>query len=244
MGASFAFDIVELSVRPDLPLFIEKVCNSKVGASYSGDQGQLRFLRELISDSSLRQSIHYRGALDVWDVFPEAKGDRLVVEVMTAHHSAYLRGDGTPNDSESPNPIYFLAVPAGSQFDFNVVCHLDRLPDPVRARWRALLNAAFDHAFSWLGFGAKTAVGYGEMRRKGAAPPSAAVGFVKSATIVAQGEVWVGALLTWNTSTQLITARSSDKAKLAHSRTNDAARAALEAELGDQLDRLELPALL
>jgi CRISPR-associated protein Cmr6 len=32
-------------------------------------------------------------------------------------------------------------------------------------RWRDLLLAAFEHAFSWLGFGAKTAVGYGAMER-------------------------------------------------------------------------------
>ncbi len=30
-------------------------------------------------------------------------------------------------------------------------------------RWQTLLVAAFEHAFEWLGFGAKTAVGYGAM---------------------------------------------------------------------------------
>ncbi len=33
------------------------------------------------------------------------------------------------------------------------------------ARWKTLLEAAFKHAFDWLGFGAKTAVGYGAMNR-------------------------------------------------------------------------------
>ncbi|MDE0374093.1 MAG: hypothetical protein OXI73_16345, partial [Rhodospirillales bacterium] len=32
-------------------------------------------------------------------------------------------------------------------------------------RWKRLLRTAFEHAFEWLGFGAKTAVGYGAMRR-------------------------------------------------------------------------------
>jgi CRISPR-associated protein Cmr6 len=31
-------------------------------------------------------------------------------------------------------------------------------------RWKTLLTAAFAHAFQWLGFGAKTAVGYGAMQ--------------------------------------------------------------------------------
>jgi CRISPR-associated protein Cmr6 len=30
-------------------------------------------------------------------------------------------------------------------------------------RWKALLTEAFEHAFAWLGFGAKTTVGYGAM---------------------------------------------------------------------------------
>jgi CRISPR-associated protein Cmr6 len=39
------------------------------------------------------------------------------------------------------------------------------LPELVREhRWQALLNAALTHAFDWLGFGAKTAVGYGAMQ--------------------------------------------------------------------------------
>src|SRR5699024_1687806 len=29
--------------------------------------------------------------------------------------------------------------------------------------WKTLIQAAFEHAFRWLGFGAKTAVGYGAM---------------------------------------------------------------------------------
>ena len=32
-------------------------------------------------------------------------------------------------------------------------------------RWKGLVKAAFEHAFEWLGFGAKTAVGYGAMER-------------------------------------------------------------------------------
>ena len=43
-------------------------------------------------------------------------------------------------------------------------------PDLAEAdRWQALLRAAFEHAFAWLGFGAKTAVGYGAMQRDKAA---------------------------------------------------------------------------
>jgi CRISPR-associated protein Cmr6 len=112
---------------------------------------------------------HQRGALTCWDVIPQLAGDTLQVEVMTPHQTHYYQQDKTPHDSGSPNPITFLTVPPGSSFTFHIQCDepfLQRLlPELVREhRWQALLNAALTHAFDWLGFGAKTAVGYGAMQ--------------------------------------------------------------------------------
>jgi CRISPR-associated protein Cmr6 len=131
-----------------------------------------------------------RGALTFWDVIPQIEGNSLLVEVMTPHQGHYYQRDtehgsennDTPHDSGQPIPIPFLTVPPGSRFCFVVVCdaaHLRRLtqgraenaPDLLepqadgRPRWQHLLTAAFEHAFLWLGFGAKTAVGYGAMQR-------------------------------------------------------------------------------
>lgn len=132
---------------------------------------------------------HVRGALSFWDVIPEIKGDSLMIEIMTPHQGHYYqwkkdqRGnliEIAPHDCGQPNPIYFLTVPPGSVFRFYAVCdqgHLSRLtakpvegaPDLLEAvetkpRWQVLVKDAFKHAFQWLGFGAKTAVGYGAMR--------------------------------------------------------------------------------
>lgn len=107
-----------------------------------------------------------RGALDFWDVFPKPHGDKLVVEIMTPHYSKYYdpkKGE-SPHDAGQPVPVSFLAVPAKSEFDFFVVCQPQRLPEHLRATWRSLLGKAFAHAFDWVGFGAKTAVGYGAMQ--------------------------------------------------------------------------------
>ncbi len=141
---------------------------------------------------------HVRGALSFWDVIPQIEGDSLMVEIMTPHQSHYYQsrsdrksGDSvTPHDSGQPNPICFLTVPPRSRFAFHVVCdvgHLKRLTEPERdgapdllanadgdPLWRKLLAAAFEHAFAWLGFGAKTAVGYGAMRRDADAEDRAA----------------------------------------------------------------------
>ncbi len=122
-------------------------------------------------------SDHVRGALSFWDALPQIPGDTLAVDIMTPHQSHYYQqrqdrksGDSTnPHDSGAPNPISFLTLPPGTGFAFHVVCdpvHLERLaPDLAHGqRWQTLLTAAFEHAFEWLGFGAKTAVGYGAMQ--------------------------------------------------------------------------------
>lgn len=127
---------------------------------------------------------HVRGALTFWDVIPQiAPQDpkkpnqiSLMVEIMTPHQSHYYQdkrerkaGDSTtPHDSGQPNPIIFLTVPPRSGFTFHVVCdlvHLRRIAPKLAEnnQWKTLLTAAFEHAFRWLGFGAKTAVGYGAM---------------------------------------------------------------------------------
>ncbi len=127
---------------------------------------------------------HLRGALTFWDVIPQIKGDSLMVEIMTPHQSHYYQqkrdrktGDSiAPHDSGQPTPISFLTVPPGSEFVFFVTCDTPRLVDLAQVLvetnptigkpyWQALMISAFEHAFQWLGFGAKTAVGYGAMVR-------------------------------------------------------------------------------
>ena len=124
-------------------------------------------------ESTNGETDHLRGALSFWDVIPQIKGDSLAVEIMTPHQRHYYQGkahagSATPHDSGAPNPITFLTVPPGSGFAFHVVCdsaHLARHAPELAAgeRWKTLLTHAFEHAFKWLGFGAKTAVGYGAM---------------------------------------------------------------------------------
>lgn len=111
---------------------------------------------------------HLRGALVFWDVIPQIAGDSLTVEIMTPHQSHYYQNGATPHESGQPNPISFLTVPPKSGFVFHVQCDLARLhriaPElAAGGRWKTLLATAFSHAFKWLGFGAKTAVGYGAM---------------------------------------------------------------------------------
>ena len=124
-------------------------------------------------------TLHMRGALCFWDVIPQMPNGTtsLHVEVMTPHQSHYYQqkkdsksgSSTTPHDSGQPTPISFLTVPPDSCMTFHVQCDLPRLqrlapPLAEGDAWGPLLQAAFEHAFEWLGFGAKTAVGYGAMQ--------------------------------------------------------------------------------
>ena len=127
-----------------------------------GDTGITQPLIDALFGQELQSADAWRGALTCWDVFPQPSGDSLVVEIMTPHFSDYYQNKDTPHDAGKPNPIPFLAVPARSQFRFVVTCDPARLPAGAHD-WKGILDRIIEHAFAWLGFGAKTAVGYGTL---------------------------------------------------------------------------------
>jgi CRISPR-associated protein Cmr6 len=123
------------------------------------------FLEQLPESGAIRD-IHLAGAIELWDAFPEPTRGSLRVDVMNPHFSKYHQRGDAPSDNDDPKPIFFLALPAGSSFCFHArLVPSGGLPSSLRGEWRALLEAAFDYALEWLGFGAKTSVGYGRMRR-------------------------------------------------------------------------------
>lgn len=144
----------------------------------NGQRAELSMLDALFGlESKDGDALHVRGVLSFWDAIPQVPGDHLHVEVMTPHQSHYYQqkkgrqtGDSTsPHDSGQPTPICFLTLPPLTRFVFHVQCdvaHLKRLAPELAEndRWKQAMTAAFEHAFAWLGFGAKTAVGYGAMQ--------------------------------------------------------------------------------
>ncbi|MBI4517317.1 MAG: type III-B CRISPR module RAMP protein Cmr6 [Deltaproteobacteria bacterium] len=119
---------------------------------------------EALPGSKACRRIHQAGALEFWDAFIAPAGDRMRVDIMNPHFSHYYQNGGPPSDDGSPNPIFFLAVPAGSELTFHVRFQPGgNVPARVHESWMALVREAFLYALDWLGFGAKTAVGYGRM---------------------------------------------------------------------------------
>lgn len=117
---------------------------------------------------------HTRGALEFWDVIPEPAEGKLRVDIMNPHFGHYYQKSQAPGEWGNPVPIYFLTLPPETAFTFVVRFRPPgQWPEEVKQffgdteqglpRWQRLLAAAFAFAFEWLGFGAKTAVGYGRM---------------------------------------------------------------------------------
>jgi CRISPR-associated protein Cmr6 len=111
-----------------------------------------------------------RGALSCWDVFPVPDKGEMVVEIMTPHFSHYYQPEkgkeqfATPHDAGKPTPIPFLAVPANSEFRFILTFEAELMPTALPENaWQEQIQKIITRAFDWLGFGAKTAVGYGAM---------------------------------------------------------------------------------
>jgi CRISPR-associated protein Cmr6 len=184
-----------------------------------------------------------RGALDFWDVFPNPAGGKLCVEIMTPHFGEYYRGNQAPHDSGQPVPVSFLAVPPQSDFDFHVVCHTQRLPESLQTRWRELLGAALQYACEWVGFGAKTSVGYGALKPR-AARPSATTSAAHSTRGGEAGAStspvisWASATLTLNVGTGEVKASfNGQTAAGLKGAEADALRTALGAELAEKFKK-------
>ena len=139
------------------------------------------FLHGLIGEAGkpLRRAIHWQGLIAFFDAFPD-KGSQLAVDILNPHHKRYYEGmvengqQATPHDAESPVPVFFLTVTPGARFMFSAkpIAGRDPLWQAI-GDWKGLLDAAFVHACEWLGFGAKTAVGYGAMARVDESSPQA-----------------------------------------------------------------------
>ena len=142
----------------------EELASGEWGDVKGWNEDAIRALFGPGEEDRTRDTHPQQGALRFWDALPILYKDEMSVEIMTPHHGEYYQGKHSPHNSENPNPISFLAVPAKSQFTFFVECNAGLLRDDTLCQtWRNLLAAAFDHAGKWLGFGAKTAVGYGRM---------------------------------------------------------------------------------
>lgn len=106
-----------------------------------------------------------RGALVFWDVYIQPKECKLGMDILTPHFTDYYAGSSTPHESAQPVPVPFLIVPPGAAFNFHIQCNREFIQDEnLKDNWRNLIKVLLEHSFDWLGFGAKTASGYGQLK--------------------------------------------------------------------------------
>ena len=126
-------------------------------------------LRRCFGDTETGKPDGVRGQLVFLDAFP-ADVPTIRADIMNPHFGKYYAGSQGPLETENPIPVKFLTVAEGTEFVFR--CFVSPLPDdglaapdsPVRPFDETdgkAVAAMFSRACTQLGFGAKTAVGYG-----------------------------------------------------------------------------------
>jgi len=103
---------------------------------------------ELFNFLSIFGSQSQKGSLIVFDAFPE-NFDGFDIDIMNPHYPNYYQGTEPPADWQNPKPIQFLAVPAGTKFNFYFINPYEKLETDLK------------NALSILGIGAKTSLEYG-----------------------------------------------------------------------------------
>ena len=100
------------------------------------------------------------GAVVFYEAWP-TRWPRLEVDIVNNHHRDYYEAinDAPAEDWEAPNPVNFLTVRRGTEFEFAIAAR--RKDDAGAARWVELARGWVDGGLQWLGAGAKTNAGYG-----------------------------------------------------------------------------------
>ncbi len=108
------------------------------------------------------------GQLIILDAYPE-QVPKLKVDIMNPHFGKYYSGENKqPVETESPVPIKFLAVKEGTTFVFRCAfmpVENKILSENERQKIQNDVDAMFKTAFETVGFGGKTAIGYGRFKK-------------------------------------------------------------------------------
>lgn len=193
-----------------------------------GDQVELDdrepSLRKYFGDVDTGSDDAVRGQLVILDAFPEMP-PVLKTDIMNPHFHKYYAGENAPEDTDDPIPVKFLAVQEGTMFVFRVLAaplgrddsdREDKVSRTFDASDEQAVTAMFERAFSELGFGGKTSVGYGRFTTDLTVgiPGSAKASPNADAPSVldnAESMVWENAVLTWNPGKQVLTVKHEGK---------------------------------
>lgn len=111
-----------------------------------------------------------RGQLFILDAYPDSERvPKLKLDIMNPHFGNYYSGTNKqPVETETPVPIKFLTVKEGAMFVFRCAfmpLGNEILSENERQEIQQDVDAMFDTAFETVGFGGKTAIGYGRFKK-------------------------------------------------------------------------------
>lgn len=173
-------------------------------------------LRRYFGDINTKAKDCLRGQLVFLDAYPE-QVPVLKPDIMNPHYHAYYDGKKGPEDSDDPIPVKFLTISEGTVFIFRIL--FSRLPPLANElaekscsrhtdlndlecifgdfseQDQEVVRKMFETAFSLLGFGSKTAIGYGRfaMVEEGNDPEIE----TSSILVTTTENVWESANLSW-----------------------------------------------
>ncbi|MCX7597473.1 MAG: type III-B CRISPR module RAMP protein Cmr6, partial [Armatimonadetes bacterium] len=99
----------------------------------------------------------WAGSVIFFDAFPTTWPE-IEIDIMNPHYQEYYTDPSKPpGDWMQPNPIFFLTVKQGQEFEFAVAKRTPGTDDSDVQQAVQLLKDALEY----LGAGSKTAVGYG-----------------------------------------------------------------------------------
>ncbi len=142
---------------------IKGVMSIAYAVNISGEDGK-------VPESLLEEyfgSNEKRGQLIFLDAYPKDKIE-LKVDIINPHYPKYYNNDKNtplPVETEEPVPVTFLVVPKGIGFIFRCVYLPLGKNLNVQSEKIDEINKIFKTAFSEIGFGAKTGLGYGKFFR-------------------------------------------------------------------------------
>ncbi|MDR2099884.1 MAG: type III-B CRISPR module RAMP protein Cmr6 [Campylobacteraceae bacterium] len=106
-----------------------------------------------------------RGQLVILDAYP-LKAPKIKLDIMNPHYGKYYNKERKlPTETDNPIPIKFISVEKGAEFAFRAF-FLPFAASNFNESDKKAIESAFDKAFKVIGFGGKTAIGYGRFEIK------------------------------------------------------------------------------
>lgn len=142
-GILRAYNIIK-AVNFNLSKYEQKEWEIESITEIKGNSQEERIVK-IFGNQQLKGQVVFLDALP--KTLPEFEED-----IINVHYPEYYRDGKPPADNQNPNPIKFLTLKAGSEFNFYYIDRENIYPD---------FKEDIIKASKILGFGAKTAIGYG-----------------------------------------------------------------------------------